>query len=148
MEGVQANNQITASVERCWIHHNSFLKPTITSEAESDKSEGDGSCDFKRGRYFTNSYNYYENCHKTNLMGSSDDSLQFHLSFHHNLWYGCKARQPLVRNSNVHFYNNYIVGTTDYVASVRANAYLYTENNYYLGCKNAVQTTSGGTAKS
>ena len=148
MEGVQANNQITASVERCWIHHNSFLKPTITSAAESDKSEGDGSCDFKRGRYFTNSYNYYENCHKTNLMGSSDDSLQFHLSFHHNLWYGCMARQPLVRNSNVHFYNNYIVGTTDYVASVRANAYLYTENNYYLGCKNAVQTTSGGTAKS
>ena len=148
MEGVQEGNTITSPVERCWIHHNTFLKPIIKNPAESDKADGDGSCDFKRGNYFTNSYNYYENCHKTNLMGSSDSSLQFHLSFHHNIWYGCKARQPLVRNSNVHFYNNYIVGTTDYVASVRANAYLFTENNYYLGCKNAIQTTSGGTAKS
>ena len=48
MEGVQSNGVITASVERCWIHHNTFLAPHITNPAESDKAEGDGSCDFKR----------------------------------------------------------------------------------------------------
>ena len=50
MEGQQetSTKTITASVERCWVHHNTFLAPSIANAAESDKSEGDGSCDFKQ----------------------------------------------------------------------------------------------------
>ena len=96
MEGVQlsanVNSILTASVERCWIHNNEFYGPTITDPAESDKGEGDGSCDFKRGQYFTCSYNYFEGCHKTNLVGSADSSLQYNLTYHHNYWKLCKAR--------------------------------------------------------
>ena len=65
--------------------------PSITGPAESDKAEGDGSCDFKRGEYLTVSYNYFEGCHKTNLVGSSDTSLQYNLTYHHNIWKGCKT---------------------------------------------------------
>lgn len=155
MEGVQSDKLITASVERCWVHHSTFLKPTISSPAESDKADGDGSCDFKRGQYFTMSYCYYEYCHKTNLIGSSDDSLQYNISFHHSVWYNCGSRIPLLRQANVHFYNNYIYGDSNdknadlsYATSLRANCYMYAENNYYEGCKNLMSSNGGsGAAK-
>lgn len=154
MEGVQDGSIITAPVERCFIHHNTFLKPTISSPAESDKGDGDGSCDFKRGQYFTMSYCYFEYCHKTNLIGSSDSSLQYNISFHHNLWYNCGSRIPLLRQANVHFYNNYVYGNINdsgadlsYISSLRANCYMYSENNYYEGCKQIFEKKTG-TAKS
>lgn len=154
MEGVQEGSVITAPVERCWVHHNTFLKPTISSPAESDKGDGDGSCDFKRGEYFTMSYCYFEYCHKTNLIGSSDSSLQYNISFHHNLWYNCGSRIPLLRQANVHFYNNYVYGNINdssaklsYISSLRANCYMYSENNYYEGCKQIFEKKTG-TAKS
>ena len=147
MEGQENESSltITASVERCWIHHNCFIGPTILNPAESDKGEGDGSCDFKRGRYFTCSYNYFEGCHKTNLVGSSKTSVQFCLTYHHNIWYNCSARQPLARRANIHFYNNFIYGTTDTVSSLRANSYMYSEYNYYLGCSRPVEYKEEGT---
>ena len=153
MEGVQGDGAITASVERCWIHNNTFLKPDIAGPAQSDKSEGDGSCDFKRGMYYTLSYNYFEYCHKTNLIGSSDDSLQFNITVHHNYWYNCGSRITLTRRANLHFYNNYNYDNiTDpnaelsYITSIRANCYIYSEYNYYEGCKN-VYENKGGAAK-
>ncbi|MDE7161737.1 MAG: InlB B-repeat-containing protein, partial [Anaeroplasmataceae bacterium] len=147
MEGVQAsantNSILTASVERCWIHNNEFYGPSITSPAESDKSEGDGSCDFKRGQYLTVSYNYFEGCHKTNLVGSSDSSLQFNLTYHHNLWYLCKARGPLARNANIHMYNNAFIGQTDYAMNTRANSYIFSEYNMFYMCKSPTAVESG-----
>ena len=146
MEGqeTESTQTITAAVEHCWIHHNTFLAPSISSAAESDKSEGDGSCDFKRGRYFTCSYNYFESCHKTNLVGSGKTSVQYCLTYHHNLWYECAARQPLARKANIHFYNNFIIGTSDTVSSLRADAYMYAEKNYYLGCSRPVEYKAEG----
>lgn len=150
MEGVQEGGKLTSPVERCWIHHITFLPGYCANPAESDKSEGDGSCDFKRGMYYTMAYCYYEYCHKTNLIGSSDDSLQFNISFHHNIWYNCGSRIPLLRQANVHFYNNYVYcdindskAELSYVASLRANCYMFAENNYFEGCKNVYQQKSG-----
>lgn len=147
MEGQENESSltITASVERCWIHHSTFIGSTILNPAESDKNNGDGSCDFKRGRYFTCSYNYFEGCHKTNLVGSSKTSVQFCLTYHHNIWYNCSARQPLARHANIHFYNNFIYGTTDTASSLRANSYMYSEYNYYLGCSRPVEYKEEGT---
>ncbi len=161
MEGQQGGGLITASVERCWIHHNTFLPGHCTNPAESDKAEGDGSCDFKRGMYYTCAYNWFEYCHKTNLVGSSDDSLQYNLTFHHNTWWQCSSRIPLTRQANVHFYNNYVFGdpaeksnskypwvsvSLSYVHSLRANCYIFSEGNYYDGCKNVAQD-KGASAK-
>ncbi|MDE6583934.1 MAG: hypothetical protein K2K15_00890, partial [Anaeroplasmataceae bacterium] len=143
MEGIQSGNQITASVERCWIHNNEFYGPHISSPAESDKGEGDGSCDFKRGQYLTVSYNYFEGCHKTNLVGSSDSSLQFNLTYHHNYWKLCKARGPLSRQANIHMYNNVFDGQTDFAMNTRANAYIFSEYNLFYMAKNPHRVDSG-----
>ena len=159
MEGVQEGGKITGSVDRCWIHNNSFLPGDGTaggtqSATESDKTEGDGSIDFKRGEYLTSSYNYFADCHKTGLIGSSDSSLQYNITMHHNWWHNCGSRTPLARQANIHFYNNYIStdcvdGKADisYVHSVRANSYIFSESNYYFGCK-AVTSESSTTSKS
>ena len=146
---------LISSVERCWIHNNSFLPGYCAKPAESDKAEGDGSCDFKRGQYYTLSYNYFVDCHKTNLIGSSDKSLQFNISMHHNWWDNCGSRIPLIRNANAHFYNNYISGdmsespkpSLSYVTSARANSYMFAEANYYDGCKTVAELASGGVVK-
>ena len=147
MEGVQTGNEITASVERCWIHNNNFKGANFSLAAESDKKEGDGSVDFKRGQYLTVSYNYFEGAHKTNLVGSSDSSLQFHLTYHHNFWYMCKARGPLTRQANVHMYNNLIMGQTDYAMNTRADAYIFAESNMFYAAKNPMRV-DGGAIKS
>lgn len=154
MEGVQEGGRLTGTVARCWIHNNVFLPGYCANPAESDKKEGDGSCDFKRGEYYTLSYNYFEYCHKTNLIGSSDSSLQYNITMHHNMWYNCGSRIPLLRQANLHFYNNYVFAdATDskadlsYVHSLRANCYLFSEGNYYDGCKQ-VTDGKGSSAKS
>ncbi|MBQ4284189.1 MAG: Ig-like domain-containing protein, partial [Lachnospira sp.] len=151
MEGVQAgtsaSSAISASVERCWVHNCSFYVPNISSPAESDKSEGDGSVDFKRGQYFTASYNYYEGCHKTNLIGSSDSSIQYNLTYHHNVYKYVESRGPLARNANIHMYNNAFIGQTSYAMDARANSFIFSESNIFYMCKNP-QTTGGGVIKS
>ena len=154
MEGIQEGSTIVAPVERCWIHHCTFLPGYCANPAESDKKEGDGSCDFKRGEYYTLAYCYFEYCHKTNLIGSSDSSLQYNISMHHNVWYQCGSRIPLLRQANVHFYNNYVYADPNdrsaalsYVTSLRANCYMYSENNYFEGCKQVFDGKNGGTAK-
>ncbi len=148
MEGVQEGNTITASVERCWIHNCEFYVPHIENPAESDKGEGDGACDFKRGQYFTNSYCYYEGYHKTNLVGSSDSSLQYHLTFHHNYWKNCESRGPLARQADIHMYNNIFDGQTSYCQNPRANAYIFSEYNAFYNSKDPATITSGGVVKS
>ena len=148
MEGQQESNVLTAPVERCWIHHCAFYGPTIQNPAESDKSGGDGACDFKRGQYFTNSYCYYEGYHKTNLVGSSDSSLQYHMTYHHNYWKNCESRGPLARQANIHMYNNIFEGQRSYCMSLRANSYIFSEYNLFLQCKNVCDSKTGGVCKS
>lgn len=143
MEGVQSGSDLTAPVERCWIHNCEFYKPTISNPAESDKDGGDGACDFKRGLYFTNSYCYYEGYHKTNLVGASDSNLQFHLTYHHNYWNKCESRGPLARQANIHMYNNIFSGQTSYCMNPRANAYIFSEYNLFENCKNPMQVKLG-----
>ena len=143
MEGQQEGSTLTAPVERCWIHHCTFYAPKIANPAESDKDGGDGACDFKRGQYFTNSYCYYNGYHKTNLVGSSDSSLQYNLTYHHNYWKDCESRGPLARQANIHMYNNIFEGQTSYCMNPRANAYIFSEYNMFYQSKNPVQVKSG-----
>ena len=143
MEGQQEGSTLTAPVERCWIHHCTFYAPVISNPAESDKDGGDGACDFKRGQYFTNAYCYYEGYHKTNLVGSSDDSLQYHLTYHHNYWKNCESRGPLARQANIHMYNNIFENQTSYCMNPRANAYIFSEYNMFTNSKNPVEVRSG-----
>lgn len=143
-----ATADILGSVEHCWVHNNEFYCPNISGPAESDKAQGDGSCDFKRGQYFTCSYNYFEGCHKTNLVGSSDSSLQYNLTYHHNYWYLCEARGPLARQANIHMYNNVFDSQISYAMNPRANCYIFSEYNLFYNSKSPQSVTSGGVVKS
>lgn len=152
MEGVQASKNtssaLSASVERCWIHNCKFYAAQISNPAESDKADGDGACDFKRGRYMTMSYCEYYGCHKTNLIGSADYSLQYDITWHHNYYENCKARGPLVRNSNIHIYNTWYRNQVDYAQDPRADAYIFSEYNVFDNVKSPGAGASGGVIKS
>ncbi len=143
LEGVQSDGAITAGSDRGWVHNCAFYAPKISSPAESDKDGGDGACDFKRGQYFTMSYCYYEGYHKTNLVGSSDDSLQYNITWHHNHWVNCDSRGPLGRQANIHIYNCIYEGQTSYCMNPRANCYIFSEYNSFLRSKNPMQIKSG-----
>lgn len=149
LEGVQTGDVLTAPVQRGWIHNSTFLEGYHPNPAESDKKEGDGSLDIKRGEYFTISYNEFINGSKTNLVGASDKNLQFHITYHHNLWRNSRSRIPLTRNANVHMYNNVFETvkeqtlSTDYVQNTRANAYIFSEANFFMGVKSPSLVRSG-----
>lgn len=142
-EGQQEGSTLSAPVERIWVHNNNFGPGYCKNPTDSDKSEGDGSCDFKRGQYYTMAYNKYWDCHKTNLVGSSDSSLQYFMSMHHNYYENCMARGPLARQGNIHMYNNVYIGQTDYAMNTRANAYIFSESNLFYMCKNPMRVDAG-----
>ncbi len=148
MEGIQEGGKITAPILHGWVHNCSFYAPSISPCAESDKDGGDGACDFKRGEYFTMDYCYYEGYHKTNLVGSSDDSLQFNITWHHNHYKNCESRGPLGRQANMHIYNCIYEGQTSYAMQTRANCYIVSEYNSFVGSKNSQQVKGGGPIKS
>ena len=142
MEGQQSGSEITAGVERCWIHNNSFEPQKQAQYAESDKSEGDGCCDFKRGEYMTMSYNYFKNAHKTCLVGSSDSSMQFNITWHHNWFDHNESRAPLGRQANMHLYNNYFLFQSSKTMDTRANCFIFSEYNQLEYCKNPMTIKS------
>lgn len=160
MEGVQESingeTVLTSPVERCWIHNVTFLPGYCANPAESDKAEGDGSCDFKRGRYYTVSYCKFVDAHKTNLIGASKDNLQYNITMHHNWWQNCEGRIPLARKANIHMYNNYFeiadgsMTPSGYVQDARADAYIFSEANYFYAANDPTTTNKegGGAIKS
>ena len=135
-----------APIKFSWVHNNTFHQGFCKNPAESDKAEGDGSCDWKRGYGYTMAYNHYINNHKTNLVGSSSQSIQYDASFHHNWYEGVMSRQPLARQANIHIYNTYFDGATSYAISPRAHAYIFSEGNYFGACKNPVDSAKEGSA--
>lgn len=153
LEGVQSGGVLTAPVQRGWIHNTTFKQGFCATPAESDKAYGDGSLDIKRGEYFTISYNQFIDARKTNLIGASDSNLTYHLTYHHNLWMNAVSRTPLTRKANVHMYNNVFVitddntGETGYAMNTRADAYIFSEANYFHAIKNPFRV-DGGAIKS
>ncbi len=149
LEGVQSGSTLTIPVQRGWLHNLTFYPGFSANPAESDKANGDGSADFKRGQYLTLSYSQFIGAHKTNLVGSSDSSLQFHITMHHNLWQNNASRIPLARQANIHMYNNVFETTDDnqneasYAQNTRADAYIFSEANYFYGTKNPSRVDDG-----
>ncbi len=132
LEGQQVGDELTDPIQRCWVHNCSFISPYFPEAPAADKRNGDGACDWKRGLYYTNSYNHYDAYKKTNLVGSNDDCLQYHATFHHNYWNDCAARAPLVRQADVHMYNNIWYSMVDYCISPRASCYVFYEYGYFV----------------
>lgn len=133
-DGLGFQGEGSAFVERVWVHNNTFYPGYCANPAESDKGEGDGSCDFKRGMYYTMSYNHFINCHKTNLLGSGGSDDQWFMTAHHNWYENVGSRQPLAANGNVHVYNTYFQNGDTTVDTRNYNS-TFLEANYYENCK-------------
>ncbi|MBQ7266400.1 MAG: hypothetical protein IJS61_09915 [Firmicutes bacterium] len=147
--GFQGDNgrETAKAIRRVWVHNNVFYPGYCANPTESDKSEGDGSCDFKRGQYYTMSYNHYVKCHKTNLLGKGSGDEQFYCTLHHNWYEDVASRQPLGADGNTHIYNTYFQDTgsakkhnTSQVVDLRGAASYFLENNYFENCKNYYKT--------
>ena len=121
-----------------WVHNCTFNIGVNNWDVckEADKYDGDGSTDIKYCRGVTVSYTTYNQTHKTMLIGGNDEAKQYNITLHHNYFNNCSSRLPLVRQANIHIYNNYYYKTTDVCSSVRANAAAFMENNYYDEAKN------------
>ncbi len=159
--GFEGNDQTSANrklddyqyaefpVERVWVHNCTFYAGYCANPTDSDKSEGDGSCDFKRGTNFTLSYCSFSDSHKTNLIGSSSGVIQTNISMHHNYYRNVGARLPMTRQSNIHFYNNYVNNANPSVEltatiDARNDAYVFSQANYYNTCKYPLYTKQEG----
>ncbi len=145
--GFQGDDGTTTPIKRVWVHNNVFYPGYCANPTESDKAEGDGSCDFKRGQYYTMSYNHYVKCHKTNLLGKGAGDEQFYCTLHHNWYEDVASRQPLGADGNTHIYNTYFQDTgsakkhnTSTVVDLRGAASYFLENNYFDNCKNYIKT--------
>lgn len=127
-----------------WIHNNTFNKGYNAWDVtgERDKYAGDGSIDMAFVHNVTLSYNKFDQCKKTMLVGNADSSRCMNITIHHNLFDSVGSRLPLVRNSNVHSYNNYFINCSS-CASVRVNSYIFSEANYYVNCNKPFDVKSG-----
>lgn len=151
-----SDGTIKEPVAHAWVHNCEFYVPHIENPAAPDKAQGDGALDFKSGYYMTSSYNYFEGYHKTSLIGSDNKIQQYHVTWHHNHWKDCQQRMPLGRQADMHIYNNIYEldkantsSGTWYGMSLRANVYVFSENNAFLKVKNPViDEGSGGVCKS
>ena len=130
-----------------WVHNCIFDLGVNNWDVcfENDKTDGDGSTDVKYCHSVTISYTQYNKTHKTNLIGSSDSALQYNITLHHNYYNQCGSRLPLVRQANIHMYNNYYYGSTGDSSSIRANCYAFVENCYYDGGKNPYEIVTSST---
>ncbi len=132
---VTGGNQNDASgYGNFFIHHNVFNKGKNNWDltVEKDKGSGDGATDISYVHNVTLSYNTYNSCKKTGLVGGSDNTDQYNYTFHHNYYNQPGSRLPLARNANMHMYNNYYykAGTCQ---DIRMNAYVLSEANYFEG---------------
>ncbi len=131
-----------------WVHNNTFNAGYNAWDitGERDKYAGDGTIDMAFVHNVSISYNFFNGCRKTMLVGNADSSRCMNISIHHNYFYKVGSRIPLVRNTNVHSFNNYFDGCST-CASVRVSSYLFSEANYYKSCSKPIDI-NGGVAKS
>ncbi len=130
-----------------WVHHNTFNsgKNNWDLTGEQDKFKGDGALDVSNISNITVSYNDFNECGKTGLVGSSDTLGGKNVTFHHNYYNGVTSRLPLGRKANMHIYNNYYYNCLACL-NIRSGGYVFSENNYFNNCNSAHVLSGDGTA--
>ncbi len=120
-----------------WIDHCEFY-----NAATDNKDRYDGLLDAKNNIYnATFSWNFFHDHHKGSLIGNSNgDSLRHEITLHHNYYKNIDARQPMMRYSMSHLYNNYVEGNSGSGngSNVRKGSNLYIEKNHYASLSQAV----------
>ncbi|MBR4599934.1 MAG: hypothetical protein IKO39_07790, partial [Treponema sp.] len=150
---------IQGSSSNIWIDHCTFrdtmgYTTVKTGGSSSEKWQTyDGLCDIKGSvKNITISWNRFQDHDKTMLIGSSDSdgsNSTRTVTLHHNYFYNCGQRLPMVRNTRLHMFNNYYDASNpryaqQYAVGVRANALIIAENNTFgSGIKYSFKDTYG-----
>ena len=137
---------IQGSSSDVWIDHCTFkdslgLTTVKTGGSTSEKWQTyDGLCDMKGSvKNIVVSWCKFQDHDKTMLIGSSDSdgsNSTRTITLHHNYFYNCGQRLPMVRNSRLHMFNNYYDASNpryaqQYCVGVRNNALIIAENNIF-----------------
>ena len=140
------SNSDVNSYGRYWVHNCTFNrgKNNWDLSYEQDKHYGDGATDFKFCNSITSSYNVFNNCKKTGLVGGSNNNYTRNVTFHHNYYNSVGSRLPLGRQANMHIYNNYYYNCST-CQDIRANAFVLSESNYFEGCQNPQKVSTDST---
>lgn len=126
-----------------WIDH-CTLEDTLTLGSAGEKWQiYDGLCDIKGSTTnITVSYCQFKNHDKTMLIGSSDSdgsNEKRFVTLHHNYFYNCGQRLPMVRNTKIHIFNNYYHSdgksgySNQYAIGCRKDSLIVAENNTFSG---------------
>ena len=140
---VSIQNSKNIWIDHCTICDTRTVSHVLTAGKNDEKWQTyDGLCDIANGcDNITVSYCKFMNHDKTMLIGSSDSESitpeKRHVTLHHNYFYNCGQRLPMVRLTTVHTYNNFFEVDSsapyksNYALGVRYNALIQSENNYY-----------------
>ena len=128
-------------VDHCTLEDTVHVINVKTGGSVSEKWQTyDGLLDMKGNiAGITISWNIFKNHDKTMLIGSNDNDGSNEtrtITLHHNYFYNCGQRLPMVRNSKTHIYNNvYEIKNSfygsNYCIGVRKNSLIIAENNYF-----------------
>ncbi|WP_424140042.1 hypothetical protein [Roseomonas chloroacetimidivorans] len=118
-----------------WIDHNEFYDST-----DMGKDYYDGLVDMKKGvEYVTVSNNYFHDHHKVSLNGYTDgDAGARYTTFDHNLFENIGSRAPLVRDGEVHVYDNYYKDVSESAVNLRMGAEGQVENNVFENVRDPI----------
>lgn len=147
-DAIGMNGSSDNMTNHIWIHNNSFgvglNEYAGNGTVDSDKAEGDGTTDMKWSEYITISYNYYNGCHKTSLVGGGTGHMQDWITYHHNWFDNTSSRNPRIRNAHVHMYNNYFLNNSSYGIGASYNSKVFSESNYFEGVNLPLDTEAMG----
>ena len=128
-------------IDHCTLEDTYTLAHVKTGGTSTEKWQTyDGLLDIKgTGANITVSYCKFKNHDKTSLIGSSDSEGKAStrlVTYHHNYFYNCGQRLPMVRNTTMHLYNNYYAYSSgpysqQYAVGVRKGSVIYAEGNYF-----------------
>lgn len=134
-DAIGMNGDSENMTNHIWIHNNSFgmglNEYAGNGTVDDDKAEGDGTTDMKWSEYITISYNYYNKCHKTSLVGGGPSQYQDWITYHHNWFDGTSSRNPRARVAHIHVYNNYFKNNSSYGIGASYNSKIFSESNYF-----------------
>lgn len=123
---------IEGSSSNIWIDHCELYN----NYDDVKKDDYDGLIDLKKGcRQVTVSWNYIHDAWKTNLNGYSDkdNSSDWQISMHHNLFNNVHSRIPSIRGGVAAVFNNYYLLVPGTAINCRQGAKVYCEKNYFDG---------------
>lgn len=156
-DAISVQNSSNVWIDHCTLCDTKGISHVLTSGSIEEKWQTyDGLCDITKGcDNITVSFCKFMNHDKTMLIGSSDSEAisaeNRHITLHHNYFYNCGQRLPMVRLSTVHSYNNLFETDesapykSNYALGVRNAALIQSQANYYG--KGTLYSFSGHSSK-